>query len=140
MEQASFKFKDYKIVEFGFNSNKINGDGDISIKLDPSGVFNKTERIYSLTFNFYAFNKNSSFEENFVNCIMTANFHFSEDVVEIENIPTYFYANSIAIVFPYLRSFISSLTIQANLKPMILPTMNLSSLSVPLKENTSIIE
>lgn len=71
---------------------------------------------------------------------MTASFQFSEDVIDIEDIPTYFYANSIAIVFPYLRAFISSLTIQANLKPMILPTMNLTSLSSPLKENVTVIE
>jgi preprotein translocase subunit SecB len=139
MEQASFKFKDYKIIEFGFNSSNINGD-DIALKIDPEGVFNKSERMFSLTFNFFAFNKADSPDKNFVNCKMTANFQFSEDVIDLENIPTYFYANSIAIVFPYLRAFISSLTIQANLKPMILPTMNLTSLSTPLKKNITITE
>ena len=139
MEQASFKFKDYKIVEFGFNSSNIIGD-DIALKIDPVGIFNKSDKMFSLTFNFYAFNKSDSSERNFVNCKMTATFQFSDDVIELENIATYFYANSIAIVFPYLRAFISSLTIQANLKPMILPTMNLTSLSNPLKENVTVIE
>lgn len=139
MEQASFKFKDYKIIEFGFNSSNIIGD-EIALKIDPEGVFNKSDRTFRLTFNFYAFNKADSPGQNFVNCKMSANFQFSEDVIELENIPTYFYANSIAIVFPYLRAFISSLTIQANLKPMILPTMNLSSLSAPLKESVTVIE
>lgn len=139
MEQASFKFRDYKIIEFSFNSSNIIGD-DIALKIDPEGVFNKSNRMFSLTFKFYAFNKSDSLENNFVNCKMTANFQFSEDVINLENIPTYFYANSIAIVFPYLRAFISSLTIQANLRPMILPTMNLTSLSNPLKENVKVIE
>lgn len=139
MEQASFKFKDYKISQFCFNSNKIIGD-DIALKIDPYGEFNKNNRVFSLIFDFFAFNKVDTPENNFVNCKMTANFQFSEDVIELENIPLYFYANSIAIVFPYLRAFISSLTIQANLKPMILPTMNLTSLSTPLKENVTIIE
>lgn len=139
MELARFKFKDYKITEFGFNSSNIIGD-DIALKIDPEGVFNKSESLFSLTFKFYAFKKTDSPEKKFVNCKMTASFQFSEDVIDIEDIPTYFYANSIAIVFPYLRAFISSLTIQANLKPMILPTMNLTSLSSPLKENVTVIE
>jgi preprotein translocase subunit SecB len=138
MEQASFKFKDYKIIEFSFNSSNIIGD-DIALKIDPEGEFNKSNRLFSLTFNFYAFNKGDNPENNFVNCKLTANFEFSEEVIDLENIPTYFFANSIAIIFPYLRAFISSLTIQANLKPMILPTMNLTSLSNPLKENTRVI-
>lgn len=139
MEQASFKFKEYRIVEFGFNSKNILGD-DIALKLDPTGTFNRKENMYTLTFNFYAFDKDRTYEEHFVNCLMTANFYFSTEILTLDDIPPYFYANSIAIVFPYLRSFISSLTIQANLKPMILPTMNLSSLSNPLRENTVVIE
>lgn len=136
MDQASFKFVNYKVVNFSFNSENIKGE-DISIKLDPSGVFSVKERIFTLEFKFYAFNKEESYNKNFVYCAMQADFKFSEDVVSFDSIPKYFFPNSIAIVFPYLRSFISSLTVQANLKPIILPTMNLSSLSQPLQQNTT---
>lgn len=51
--------------------------------------------------------------------------------------PSYFYRNSIAIVFPYIRAFISTVTLQANIPPIILPTMNLTSLEIPLKQNTT---
>lgn len=135
MNQASFKFVNYKIINFSFNSANIKGE-DISIKLDPSGVYSVDDKLFSLQFDFYAFNKNKSHKDNFVNCVMQADFQFSEEVENLDLIPKYFYSNSIAIVFPYLRAFISSLTIQANLIPFILPTMNLSSLSKPLQENT----
>ncbi|MNP98416.1 Preprotein translocase subunit SecB [compost metagenome] len=134
MEQATFSFKSYKIERFLFNLE--NGTEDkISIKIDPQGVFISDERKFILTFHFYAFEKEKTYEKSFVECTLTAEFLFSENIKTIEDIPQYFYPNSIAIVFPYLRSFISSLTIQANIKPVILPTMNLTSLSTPLKEN-----
>lgn len=135
MDQASFKFVNYKVVNFSFNSDNIKGE-DISIKLDPSGVYSNNDKVFTLKFKFYAFNKEASHNEHFVYCDMQADFVFSDGVVNLDSIPKYFYPNSIAIVFPYLRSFISSLTIQANLKPIILPTMNLTSLSNPLQQNT----
>ena len=135
MNQAVFKFINYKVVNFSFNSDNIKGE-DISIKLDPSGVYSVSDKIFTLKFDFYAFNKKESHNEHFVYCEMLADFKFSDDVINLESIPKYFYPNCIAIVFPYLRSFISSLTIQANLKPIILPTMNLTSLSNPLQQNT----
>lgn len=139
MDQASFKFENYKILQFSFNSKNIKVE-DIALKLDPSGTFIRNERKYILEIHFYAFGKDTTIENNFVECKLSAEFNFSEHVNEIVDIPTYFYANSIAIVFPYLRAFISSLTIQANQKPLILPTMNLSSLSNPLKEHTITID
>ncbi len=134
MEQATFSFKKYSVDNFTFDSKSI-VDENISIKIDPSGVFNTNDRIFFLKFEFYAFGKELGVDKSFVTCTMNAEFVFSEKIKVVEDIPSYFFANSIAIVFPYLRSFISSLTVQANLKPFILPTMNLTSLSVPLKEN-----
>jgi hypothetical protein len=42
-------------------------------------------------------------------------------------------------MFPYLRVFASTLTLQANTKLLKLGLMNLSDLEVPLKENVSVI-
>lgn len=133
MEQATFSFKKYSVDNFSFDSESI-VDENISIKIDPTGKFISKERSFLLKFEFYAFGKDLGIDKSFVTCTMNAEFVFSENIKTVEDIPSYFYANSIAIVFPYLRSFISSLTVQANIKPFILPTMNLSSLSVPLKE------
>lgn len=137
MEQATFTFKNYQIEKFSFNIENVTNERT-SVKIDPRGEFISDENRFILTFQFYAFDKEFGFEKNFVECLLNADFIFSPDVKTIEDIPTYFYANSIAIIFPYLRAFISSLTIQANINPVILPTMNLTSLSIPLKENVEI--
>ncbi|EXZ22215.1 pretranslocase subunit SecB family protein, partial [Bacteroides fragilis str. S13 L11] len=55
----------------------------------------------------------------------------------LAEIPNFFYPNSIAILFPYVRAFVSTLTLQANIKPILLPTLNLSSLQDTLRENTT---
>ncbi len=70
---------------------------------------------------------------NQIKCI--AIFEF-EDKINFEDIPSYFYINSIAILFPYVRAFVSTVTLQANIPPIVLPTMNISSLGKPLKEST----
>ncbi|MBK7039827.1 MAG: protein-export chaperone SecB [Bacteroidetes bacterium] len=64
---------------------------------------------------------------------------FSTQLFPLVEIPTFFYKNCIAIIFPYLRAFLSTLTLQANVKPLILPLMNLSGLEKPLIENTVLI-
>lgn len=135
MEKAKFALESYSFDEFEFNSSN-NPKEDTSIKIDPSGVLETKSNKYFLVFDFYAFDENVGVDKPYVKCKLQALFNFSEEISSIDDVPPYFYANSIAIVFPYLRSFISSLTIQANIRPVILPTMNLGSLSSPLKENT----
>lgn len=138
MQQAAFSFTKYQVEKFVFDAQYVT-DNQISIKLEPKGKLDTNESVFILYFSFFAFDSQKGFEQSFVECFMSAEFNFTEKINSINDIPAYFYANSIAIVFPYLRSFVSSLTIQANQKPIVLPTMNLSSLSSQLKENTEVI-
>lgn len=138
MQQATFSFTKYQIEKFVFDAQYVT-DNQISIKLEPKGKLDTNESVFILYFSFCAFDSQIGFEQSFIECFMSAEFSFAEKINDINDIPNYFYANSIAIVFPYLRSFVSSLTIQANQKPIVLPTMNLSSLSSQLKENTEVI-
>jgi preprotein translocase subunit SecB len=73
-----------------------------------------------------------------INIVFKAIFSFT-GVEKLEDIPDFFYRNALAIVFPYIRSFVSTLTLQSNSKLIILPTMNLSKLEKPLREKTSTI-
>lgn len=61
-----------------------------------------------------------------------------ENVNSFEEIPDFFYKNSIAILFPFVRAYVSIITIQANVPSVMLPTLNLSSLESELKENTTL--
>lgn len=78
---------------------------------------------------------NNEIETQLVEIDCHSEFVFSEQI-ELCNIPSFFYPNSIAIIFPYIRAFISTLSLQANMNPIILPTMNLTSLQEELRNNT----
>ncbi|OJX60477.1 hypothetical protein [Dysgonomonas sp. 37-18] len=126
---ASYKF-DHLLLDMDQQESK-----DIDIAFEPYGLFKEDENsIFNLTFIFKAFNKNV--ESPFIKLRCIAEFKF-EGRLTFEEIPNYFYVNSIAILFPYVRAFVSTITLQANIiPPILLPTWNLESLAEPLKMNT----
>lgn len=133
MEQAKFSFKGFRILDAEMHFAKVTGN--LKLQFYPEGLFDAETHQYHLHLSFRAINNNS--EEDVIVQIESISFFQMEDTVtRVEEIPTYFYANSIAIVFPYLRAFVSTLTLQSNAKPMVLPTMNLSSLEAELCRNT----
>ena len=132
MEKATFTLATYKFDKVLINiENRANSD--LNIHLSPSGKFDEAEKIFFLSFVFKAYNDDIEKLFILINCVSEFKF---ENVETKKDIPSYFYKNSIAIIFPYIRAFISTVTLQANIKPLVLPTFNLSSLSEPLENNT----
>ena len=136
MEKASFSIEKYIFDKVNINlenhtSNKL------SVDFKPSGVFYKETSTYDLSFDFSAYTDNDKETKPFVNIRCIGTFKFTS-LSSFEDIPPYFFRNSIAILFPYLRAFVSIVTNQANIPPVVLPTMNLVSLEKPLKDNTTI--
>lgn len=134
MKSASFSLMKYSFDKVLIDYTlKVNSE--LSLNFEPKGVFKQEEdkSIFELTFTFTSAEKGST--ADFINIECNATFVFAEQI-SFKEIPSYFYANSIAILFPYIRAFISTVTLQANYSPFVLPTMNLSSLEEPLKRNT----
>ncbi len=65
---------------------------------------------------------------------------FEFENLDDENIDSYFYLNAPAILFPYIRAYVTSLTALSGLNPITLPTLNLESLKEKLKDNTELIK
>ena len=55
---------------------------------------------------------------------------------ESENVSKY-YANCIAILFPYVRSIVTTYTAAANITPLILPAINIAEMLEPSEETIS---
>lgn len=139
---AVFSFQDFQINKFSFNrhSRSQTEESTLSVDFNPEGIFYVNEAEFNIDLAFNAFYKGANGERyELVSVEMTAIFMFKERV-DFDKIPTYFYRNSIAIIFPYLRAFISSLTIQANIPPLILPIMNLMDLEEVLRRNTKTVD
>lgn len=109
-------------------------EAPIRLGFHPSGVYDENGRSYTLKFEFTATQEEGA--KLVVQMECEAVFEFA-DRAALEDIPEYFYPNSLAIVFPYVRAFISTVTLQANMEaPIVIPTLNLSGLKSELKENT----
>jgi preprotein translocase subunit SecB len=133
MEQAKFSFKAFRILDAELHFAKVSSN--LNLQFSPEGLFDAEKHQYHLHLLFRAINENSN-EEVVVQLESISLFQMEDTVTKVEEIPNYFYANSIAIIFPYLRAFVSTMTLQSNAKPMVLPTMNLSLLEEELRRNT----
>lgn len=136
MEQAAFKISNYKfpktLIDYSNSS-----DTDIDVSFTVAGKYKNSESRFFLEFTTHAkFEDKSDF---FIKIDCEASFEF-KNVNSISEIPDFFYTNAIAILFPYVRAYISTVTVQSNIKPIILPTLNLMSLSKELRESTNEID
>ncbi|WP_296121439.1 protein-export chaperone SecB [uncultured Porphyromonas sp.] len=103
----------------------------LSVSFDPNGEYCKATGEYKLRL----ITRVSSEEKEFISTTLQVVFGFTEPI-ELSEIPDFFYPNCMAIVFPYVRSFLSTLSLQANVPPIILPIINFSDLQGVLKRNT----
>jgi preprotein translocase subunit SecB len=138
MKKAAFSLETFVFNQVSIDTDKYTGE-KFKIDFNASGTYYKSNNKYELNLVFKALHDENNKEEYFIRINCKAIFEFNEETKEL-GIPEYFYRNSIAIVYPFIRSFISSVTLQANIKLILLPTMNLSSLESPLKENTVVID
>ena len=134
MEKAAFKLDEYHFTKASLDFD-IPDRAELNIEFSPRGKFNSEDSSYELDFDVKVKCKENDKEVIFVSCV--ALFSFKEKIT-ISDIPEYFYPNSIAIMFPYIRAFISTISLQANIRPVVLPTVNLMGLTEELKEETII--
>lgn len=135
MEKAAFKLDSYQFTKASLDFN-IPDNTELNITFNPKGTFHTERRQYDLAFDVVVECKETGTKVVEVSCV--ASFTF-EGQVSIENIPDYFYPNSLAILFPYIRAFVSTISLQANVRPVILPTINLMGLTEELKRNTEVV-
>ena len=136
MEKAVFKLDRYHFTRASLDFN-IPNDAELNISFNPSGVFHSKEARYDLVFDVTVGCNETNTEVIEVTC--EASFSFGNKI-SIAEIPEYFYPNCLAIVFPYVRAFVSTVSLQANVQPVVLPTINLMGLTEELKERTKVVE
>ncbi len=133
-KSASFSFNTYNFDEIHFSANMIDQSKPVNINFEPSCVFSKEKSAGYLCLKVAVLSEGKVSPFCMVSC--NAVFVFN-DVNSVEEIPDYFYTNSIAIVYPYVRAMVSLMSVQANVgQPIVLPVLNLTPLKETLKQNT----
>lgn len=132
MEKAAFKLDTYKFKKASIDFN-IPNNAELNISFNPKGVFYQKENRYELSFDTIITCKETGTPVINISCVAYFSFR---GTVSLNEIPDFFYPNSIAILFPYIRAFVSTISLQANTRPILLPTINLIGLTDKLRSNT----
>ena len=136
-KKSSFHFNDFLINKSVFNYNTAYQD--VHVNIAPSGKLFMKDKIFELALDVRVTEK-ESYKEELVKILCSAVFEFEEEVKDKESISNYFLVNAPAIAFPYIRSYIASLTVQSGKQALLLPTFNLSILAETLKENLTFVQ
>lgn len=135
MEKAAFKLDSYQFTKASLDFN-IPNEAELNITFNPKGIFYTKKFRYELEFDVIVKCKETDTNVITVSCLSSFTFN---GPISIDEIPDYFYPNSIAIIFPYIRAFVSTISLQANIQPVLLPTINLMGLTEELKGKTQVI-
>lgn len=125
--KSTLRFIDYYVnkIEFynndGFDDDSVEIDFNIEREIEYLEDENNT---FLVTLNSKIFE--SAKENNYpfsMNISLTGIFEIDDS--DAENVRDFAEINSIAILFPYLRSIVSTYTANANVAPLILPPINI---------------
>ena len=129
---SPFKFDGFMIVESSILRKPIGKEGEFQFKIHPSGIIHEQKKVYELILQVNVFEENKRFDAN----IKALGMFSFKDVTKLEDLSDYFYVNAPAIIFPYIRSYISALTALSGMETINLPSIVMGSFKNELKKNT----
>lgn len=127
VEKARFRFIEYLFKE---TSIKLTGEDisdDVEFGIEPNGIFEEDNKMFILTLNVLVKDKKSSLEVK-----MTVTGKFEYETNDIQELVPYLGFNAPAIMFPYIRAYITNITALGGMSPIILPTLNMESVGKEL--------
>ncbi len=134
-KSTPFSFDYFLIQKSNIERLKLEETGQMNIDIDLHGYIYIKNKTYQLDMITKVWDEKEVFKSE----VHGVGFFEFEDIKD-KNIDSYFYLNAPAILFPYIRAYISSLTALSGFNPITLPTLNLESLKEKLKENTEYIK
>lgn len=128
---SKFRLSNYIINKsiFDYNNKEISSERNIGFEV--SGIIKKGN-LFELSLVTKIVDENKALK---ILVQVVATFEFSSDIDQ-HVLSDMFYKNAPAIIFPYVRAYVSSLTVLSGIDAINIPTMNLTSIAEDLKENT----
>jgi preprotein translocase subunit SecB len=109
---------------------------NLHINIKPYGVYYPGNKVFQLTLDVSIEEDGGRFEA-FISAVGLFSFKELEDLGQIDN---YFYLNAPAILFPYVRSYLSALTALSGMEAVNLPPLAMAGIQDELKMNTTQVE
>ena len=133
-ERATFQFKGFQIVE----SHIVRKEGQeisekINIGFNPRAQIKRSENTFRILLGVEVKDEAGAFKAN----IEAIGFYKFADTIDRDTLNNLFYVNAPAILFPYIRAYVSTLTNLSGLETITLPTINMSSIGGALEKQTA---
>lgn len=136
MEDSRFQFKGFNIVRSLIERHDKELSKKINLGFAPKGIINKNESNFQLHLGVNIEDENKSFK---IEIEAVANYIF-ENKEGLDKLNNFFYVNAPALLFPYIRAYISTLTNLSGFEPINLPTLNMTRLGEDLRKNIVDVE
>ena len=122
-QEAQFRFVNYRINESAIKLDpEVEPSDELEVNFEQTIGVHETENRMRLLLNTSISDKN-----NALSIAVKAEGYFEFDEGLSEDMKEgFFNANAPAILFPYIRAYISTLSTLSGIKPIVLPTLNLS--------------
>ena len=133
MENSKFQFKGFTIVRSLIERKSEKASKKLTLGFTPKGLINRAENTFQLQLGVKIEDADKTFN---IEIDAIANYTF-ENKEGMDNLGMFFYTNAPALLFPYIRSYISTLTNLSGFEPINLPTLNMTQLGKELEQNTS---
>lgn len=133
--KSAFRLDQFIIQDFSIK-RKPHPQDKVDLSINPGGLHLKYKNEFHLTLEVEIRDTNESYT---IQLRALGIFKLKPDEGD-DRLSNYFYTNAPAIIFPYVRSYISAITALTGLNTVNLPVMNLSGLRETLKKQTKEIE
>lgn len=129
-DKSQLQFVNFLVPFYFFEKKEIEKENDSELKIIPQAIIIKSKKQIHISIDLEL----NDFENQFVLKIFGLGV-FTYDTDDNENILQFLSLNGPAIVFPYVRSYVSSMTSQSGFDTVNLPTMNLSGYKEEILES-----
>lgn len=123
---ARFRFLKYHILKSSISISDISlisDDSEIEIEITNTSGVNEEERKFKLTLDLHIGDRDGTLQ---INVVTDGFFEFDSDLDESDK-KTFFNVNAPAILFPYIRAYVTALTSLSGVPPVVMPTINLAA-------------
>ena len=124
-KQGAIKFLDYRVSKVEFYLNKTEKQSnELNEEVSSDKEVDKELKNMLVELNVEIGDKDES--PFFMSICLEGLFELSQDYLDYDI--NLFYSNALSILYPYVRAIVSTYTAGANIKPVILPTINIKKM------------
>lgn len=127
--RASFRFIEYLVTETNIRLTGKNIGENVQFEIEPEGTFNKEDKKFILTLRVLIKDEEKNLELE-----MSLEGIFEYEADDMKELKPFIGMNAPAILFPYIRAYISNITALGGIAPIIIPTLNVEGVGKELLE------